>query len=203
MYLLQVTSPTDTGAFWLKILIAMIGSGFASSLITFYSSKKLLTTGFIYDYRKYILDKRKEAYGKIEDLIVLLDHLDIYSKYRETNFNAEKIMNDLQPYTKALHAIDNHVIWISEAAIRRMNSIGFHVSFFENFTENDFNKNPRGLSKAILEFHLDNSELKKIYFEDILKLGNIDLFRKGKKDHINYMIEVFRRNLDKISEKQE
>lgn len=72
MFLLQAAA---TSINWVTIIASILGGGLISSIITFIASRNLKATDFRYDFRKYILQKRKEAYEQTIQTIMEISAL--------------------------------------------------------------------------------------------------------------------------------
>jgi hypothetical protein len=161
---------------WTRAVIQAIVITGISALISYLISSRQKQLDFTYDYRKFILNKRKEAYSEIEKLLptIRAKNIAILTTMRFT-WESFVEVNDIIRDTSEVHGF-----WISKEmngildditrlfVTARVNSSGSVGWKDENFT------------KFVNDTYRKMAEIEECYFKDIIRLDDIDAFKKEK-----------------------
>jgi hypothetical protein len=173
------------------MMIQWIGTilipAFISFLITYLTNKRQKQLDLTFDYRKYIIEKRKEAYQRVEKFInTFIDSsgiIDLLSKtdksyvdrINDTNYRMAEIMGDYK-------------IWLSPEislvmGLLRKRLVEFMIVVNIPNTDMDPMEQRFLVYNKILQVqHM----LEEAFFNDIMSMDNIEAFRsKKKKQHID------------------
>jgi hypothetical protein len=155
----------------------LIASGITlllSSAISFYIYSRQKNVEFRYDYRKYILDKRKVVYDMIEVLLAEL----INTKFDSFD-NPQDRSIIFAGFRKRLMDIRSNDVWVN----MRCQIALFDLKFFMDCMDGKISfVDSTKANEHWLQNGFENVRafLISAYFHDITKLDRIDSFKKGK-----------------------
>jgi hypothetical protein len=161
---------------WTLAIIQAILIAGISALISYIISTRQKRLDFTYDYRKYILDKRKEAYSQIEKIIPLCKQKNqIIITHSNFDFSSFIEIND------AIGAVkENFGFWISP----RIDQMLYQIR--KDFLSARLNDNVTS-KEEIAErmkywgrIYKTMIAIEECYFLDIMTLDNIEAFKKAK-----------------------
>lgn len=143
-----------------------------SSAVSFYMYSRQKNVEFQYDYRKYILDKRKVVYDMIEGLLAEL----ITTKFDSLNAPQDRSII-FAGFRRRLLGIRCNDIWVSMQCQLAL----FDLKFFIDCMDGKISiVNSTKTNEDWLRHAFDNVRTRLIsaYFHDITKLDRIDSFKK-------------------------
>lgn len=167
-----------------------------SSAISFYFYSRQKNIEFRYDYRKYILDKRKMAYDMIEKLLAEL----IATRFDSFDDPQNKL-KIFACFRKRLMDVHSNDVWVNIQCQVALFDLKFFmdcmdgkISFIDSTKSNE-----DWLSQA---FQNVRAHLISAYFHDITKLDRIDSFKKEKiKSYVRHHDDSIKR-LSAVSEEE-
>ena len=155
---------------------------FATSFLVNQHQKKL---DFVYDYRKYILNKRKEVYNQVEELLM---GLSMETKVTATgevihDFAATNSSNPINDFKVKLANIICRGYWLSDECLRILTAIDLITTDMSLRFEIDNPPRNHVIAVAVEHFpklapHVTN--LIKCYYTDICELDDIRKFKSKK-----------------------
>jgi hypothetical protein len=142
---------------------------------------------FTYDYRKFILEKRKRAYDTIENIINEY-HFTFYDSYTTCGMivHNKSYQDKISGYVKLLANMNDTSIWYSINLIQVLNDL---IYDFDNFMLRVRSDEDAGglqdlpdLMTYFDKFEKKHIEMVGVYFKDIMELDQIDMFKSSKID---------------------
>ena len=172
------------------VITSVLTSSLISSLIGFIVYIRQKKVDFSYNYRSYILDKRKEIYNKVEGIISKLTtkfqvHL-LLEEHRgierlQIHIFAGKGNGDfLAIFNDEIIGCINGAIWLSDEMYLELNKLNTAVvKIIHAANDNRRLEMQRQIAVArnFDEIELITGNLVKIYFKDICNLDNIKKFK--------------------------
>jgi hypothetical protein len=167
------------------VTAALISGGFAFRQYT--HQKKL---DFQYDYRKYVLEKRKQAYERIEALIKRLSEKMIVHSHPSMSFH--KIFTfqynanttPLQLFLQDLDTATYESFWLSDKIMVSMGTLTTKIADYLKEAYQEHKTETTDLTyfgmRKFNELEELRKEAYKIYFDDLMNLNQIDRFIKEK-----------------------
>jgi hypothetical protein len=162
----------------LAIIQALVIAGI-SALISYIISSRQKKLDFSYDYRKYILEKRKAAYAQIEQLIPFYKarNLDLITNHEFDPETAKAIADATQ------NIRENFGFWISPSINDKLFEL---MTTFAKARVIKFQQNG-AVSEDIFKMYSFIStvimEVEECYFKDIICLDDVAAFKKTKMAH--------------------
>jgi hypothetical protein len=175
------------------IITSILSSGGFAALITVFFWNKQKKLEFKWDYKKYILKKRQDAYDEVQKVIHLcLLKKTYHGRYQvNTFFSSDKHLRDFIQYTEIVKSG-----WVSSEVIEILGKLkgiateGIDFSLNEDvYHGHDEDGREKYLSisevleeyghKKLKDIEKQNKLLQKAYLSDIKKLGDIDRFTKN------------------------
>jgi hypothetical protein len=180
MHLLQAVSVNPQVSLW-TVILALLGSGILSTLITTRANRNLKDTDFTYDFRKYILEKRKIAYDEVEKLLALYLSQGDVVRFLATPTNVN--WRPLETLSDKAGEISNNNIWLSNEIAERLSQFSFFLFRLRDRIDDDKYSKSHDLAvdPVVMEKYLGfEVSLLKVLFEDIASLDNIQVFQTKK-----------------------
>jgi hypothetical protein len=152
-----------------------------SFIVSIINNKRQKDLEFRYDYRKYILEKRKEVYNSVEKIINELMLISCEENGKETHAIFDiKNENPFQLFNNKLIPIVNKAIWLSDDMFKKVEELNMLVLNMEfelprPFTNNDVEKIASKNFDRIKEIA---ESMATIFFEDICSLDDISKFKR-------------------------
>ena len=158
-------------------------AGVISSLISFYSNRKLKDVDYSYSYKKYILEKRQKAYEKIEQLFSSLRMIDIgNNQVIYSLFSMQGNINPLVRYNELICEITSSDMWLSSKMVSKVQKLNFLIVEIMQKQKDPNDRdallvlgNSYGEKLGVILGHL-----LELYFQDLLCLNDIEKFRQDK-----------------------
>lgn len=182
-----------------------------SAWISYLVARRQKNLEFTYDYRKYILDKRKVAYNKIEALMnefqtIHLDDGRIIQKFYELPEGNSAIKdNPLALFNAAVVDVIRNAMWMNTKMVLLIELLNYNI-----LTQLKELK-VRGLTESAL-LGIGTREYKfirsvhdvmfELYLEDLMHLDEIDKFRKEKNSETDSRIKATREHIQTQIEKR-
>jgi len=163
-------------------LVATVISSTVSALVTIY----LKSREYSYDYRKYILEKRKEVYTDIEKMLnILQTFATVQPSYPSTGvkipyFFISKSDHPVHEFNKQVNNIRVRGFWLSQnmnTEIIMLNRLITRLRVEIPFEE-DRDKRIEIGDKYKDEIGAFGKKMASIYFEDIISLDDIKSFKR-------------------------
>lgn len=163
-------------------LIAGVFGGFLGTMIVNYFTKDL---DFKYDYKRYILKKRQEAYDEVEKIMMDLgsEGTDDYYNSIPAIFSTGDIFWEFQ--NKIANTIIKYKVWLSDAILDNLYQIQkLNGDVYMAYEASDRSWDQRFIFHIVKEHHKAmvayTETLYRIFFNDIRQLDNITQFKKNK-----------------------
>jgi len=179
---------------WFTILISVLSSAVISAIVTGLITYKMKFIDFKFDYKKYTLKKRIEAYEKLRPVIVALNQINIittgsyWGKKIHKIFNVTFESDPLRDYLELLHTTVEFNVFYSDKfyqLLSRLNSILENVIKDPRYNQNP-TLQPFKLEELAISHFDELAELRlemlDQFFIDLTKLDDIKEF-KSKKIH--------------------
>lgn len=163
---------------WTLAIIQAIVIAGISALISYFISKRQKSLDFSYDYRRYIVDRRKDAYAKLESLIAAINTANVFGyvlEKKETNLiMVTSTMKEMETLMRV------YGFWMSPDALNSLGAVlvKFHV------IESDIKSHSPFPEKERYEMYgkiiSATAELEECLFTDIMSLDDVEKFRRVK-----------------------
>ncbi|MFL5811343.1 MAG: hypothetical protein ACJ749_17605 [Flavisolibacter sp.] len=165
----------------LALLQAIIIAGI-SAIISYRISTRQKQLDFSYDYRKYILEKRKKAYDELEPFIIQLRHAVPLSHFHPLAFGFDTILESYNCFKK------QNAFWVSREMDELLMAI---VSWMDEF-KRDIEKNPDPPKAYIRAKWVPSvyklNEIESQFFIDIMQLDNITAFKDAMSEKYKFWV---------------
>jgi hypothetical protein len=164
-----------------------------SFIISYLTNKKQKELEVIFDYRKYIIDRRKEAYQAVEDFIKITNY--VLGEFNATFIKFPTVDALKSTNEKAIAIREQHKIWISPGLKDAfwsyvLNMDSFIASFSKLNEAQRAEKQFTNMQLALYRLH----QIEDIYFIDIMELDDVKSFKEKKKqqhtDQIKDLLDV-------------
>lgn len=163
-------------------LITGIFGGFLGTMVVNYFTKDL---DFKYDYKKYILKKRQDAYDEIEKILAEIgsEATDDYYNSIPSVFSTASTFWEFQ--NNIAITIVKYKVWLSNEILSYL----YQIQIINGNVYMDYETSDRSWSQnfitIIVQKHYDplfeySQRLYEIFFDDIRELDNIKRFKKNK-----------------------
>ena len=163
----------------LTSLIAGVFGGFLGNMLVNYFVKNL---DFKYDYKKYILEKRKKAYDEVEEILAQLSTRVAQSttgKYVSELFSSKE---NLIGFDLGLeNTIVKNKVWLSNYMVKMLSKISYqfreivrdnpHLATMDELQLSEISKTWRDVLQPLPH------DLYKLFFKDIKELDHITEFK--------------------------
>ena len=160
----------DWNIIWTSSIIATTLSSGVNLFIWGYQKKH----EFKYDYKKYILDKRKHAYNWIEEILTYSSPL-----HKVSGYIAHKPFQDVDSLKKLVELTSRNAasqMWLSNTLFIDLTSLNHLASEAADTPENP----------SIIKFGVDKFDiirenlvgLRKEYYKDLMELDDMKKFRR-------------------------
>jgi hypothetical protein len=173
---------------WQLILTSALISGIVSSIIALYANARMKRIEFNFDFKKYVLKKRIEAYEKIEEFIADF-FSDDFQKNLLTWFSSEDqvTVQSIADYRKRVKNVQGSSMWLSGQILNSLHRID--AILWKNLSQTTYLNNPENITddadEKINSLFASQASLGKNYFTDITKLNDVEAFMKSKKDELH------------------
>jgi hypothetical protein len=182
--------PSHSSIFFTGIASAALGS-LIGGVVTLLTTLHFKKEDYKYDYKKYILQKRKDAYNEIETILVRLGDkkIDRIKKVRiHTIFTETKTESSpLDCFTKELsNVIGRNRFWITENMHDLLVDL---LQFLSSYSSLDEFRNKKHITATELvllaeanfdKIEIHAREINQQFFIDVKELDNIEKFKKNK-----------------------
>ena len=178
----------------IAILTSIISSSTLSAIITFlityFTNRRNKRIEHEFDFRKYILCKRQNAYDDLEKIIVRLGNKKINLKtgkpihtlFTETNSEMNPIVDII---TCIINVSNKHTFWITKEIDDYLVELIQFLGSYNKFADNENSISLRKLEELAAENYIKVEEIRvKIYnqfFIDIKQLENVEFYIDSKK----------------------
>lgn len=179
---------------WPTILLSgvvTIFSVFMGGLITMYvniSSKQL---DYQYDYKKYILEKRQQAYNDIEKLLEIYDRdltkAKVMKGYRPDSRDTTMMLFD--NYRACLKDIRKSTFWWSREMQSNVRQVNKSILEIEYDTWPVVEEEAKFLGLVQYKFRPTHKALERTYFKDLMALDSIEVFKDTKRIDLDSPID--------------
>jgi hypothetical protein len=161
------------------VIASILGSSVISALVSYFAGTKLKGTDFRYNFRKYIVDKRINAYEKIELLLnEIRDETGFYKLFhKDERIEGQKMIKDQM--VKLRTTIDTYGIWFSPQLILLADEI--NKRFIDLYLKSGKQDNDVAEMKLYENWNAAFKKFKATYFDDIVSLSEVENFIKFKK----------------------
>jgi hypothetical protein len=168
---------------WNTILTSIVTSGIISGAIGIYATDRAKRKEFSYDYKKYILDRRKEAYLKAEEL-VSFGVYDRSENLSDLSFDENNAHARFLAFRKRLAEIHKNSIWLSPRLIDSMSDLGELIIEIISSVKKPDEEWTTALFKARAQELIKNERkirdaeylVRQAYFADVKELDDIEKF---------------------------
>ena len=140
---------------------------------------------FKYDYKRYILKKRQEAYDEVEKILMELgsDGTDDYYNAVPGVFSTDSNFWEFQ--NKIASTIVKYKVWLSDTILSNLYQIqSLNTNIYMDYETSNRNWDQIFITNIIKKYHgfmVDYTQtLYKIFFDDIRELDNVKQFKKNK-----------------------
>jgi hypothetical protein len=183
MILLNITVPEN---FWQIVGLASIITAIISSLFNFYFNRRLKQIDFEFDYKKFILKKRQDAYTEVENLLRTLGKKIRSEKSLKQYHHIFKYTSNLEPVSDfighIINVISNQTFWLTPSLAEKLTDLKIILEAIKTEIKGTYpesNHEELGIKNfGIIENK--RSEICRIYFSDIKELDNVKKFKKEK-----------------------
>jgi hypothetical protein len=147
---------------------------------------------FEYDYKRYVLQKRKQIYETVEDLIASFNKYSFADLYLG---NIKGVIEELQPKFVFLAAND---IWITQFMQNSLRSAEALLEEIERYVDSS-GVTAATKNRLVQQWRQVKATLVDDYFEDIMRLNQIDAFKKLKIKQYKYSIKFLEEEVNQAS----
>jgi hypothetical protein len=184
----------DTKTILFTILGSTLLSAIVSGIIALINSKNLKSIEFNYDYRKYILERRKEAYLILENSLKSV--IRIYDELKKEEINIERLKrrkDELRQCRIEFSKASDYSIWYSTTMLKHITDLMMTFEKYETDTDEIVNKTYSekeflklqengsrrewALNIRLTQFFLGD------FLKDIVELNDIKKFIKERKEN--------------------
>jgi hypothetical protein len=161
------------------IIASILGSSVISAIVSYFAGNKLKVTDFKYNFRKYIVDKRINAYEKIEILFnEIRDESGWYKLFKkEERIEGQKMIR--AQIAKLRTTIDTYGIWYSPQLILLADEVT--KRFLDLYLKSGQQGNDIAEMTLYDNWNISFKKFKATYFDDIVTLSEVESFIKWKK----------------------
>ncbi len=182
------------------ILFTILGSTFLSAIVSgiiaLINSKKIKAIEFKYDYRRHILERRKEAYLMLEKSLSSV--LRIYNELKKEEISIERLKkrkDELKQCRIELSKGSDYAIWYSNTILKHITSIMETLEKYETdideiviktYSEKEFTEFQENISLRewaininLTQFFLGD------FLKDIVELNDIKKYIRERKQNKN------------------
>lgn len=186
MYLLQAATAPPYN--WPTVIASVIGGGLISSIISFFASRQLKQAEFNYDYRKYILEKRKTSYDAIEEILVGISAVEESDKKIHALFVIQSLDDPFRDFNNKIFSVITKDFWISnrmrvELLLLNEVVVKMMVQADRREAKNDDQEKDYLIevgTKFQTQIQSIAERMTKLFFEEIIELNNFKKFKKQK-----------------------
>ena len=182
MFLLQAAANSQID--WITVIASILGGGVASSLITYFASGRLKKADYTYDYRKYILEKRKSVYNEVEKILETLQtHNNVITDNGTAmshSFVGSEAIDPINDFLTQVANVHSKGFWLSDKMFVELTELNHTLLEMHNYI-GDKPTYKANLFAGIKYFDNLNHRARsitEIFFEDISNLDNIELFKR-------------------------
>ncbi|GAA4736932.1 hypothetical protein [Flavisolibacter ginsenosidimutans] len=155
-----------------------------SAIVAYLVSRSQKKLDYVYDFRKYILDKRKKIYDQIE---VTISHLNTFrfdtleGNHCHVFMLSADAAGDLE---RELVDLLRHSYWMSNEMAMLLSKV--NLTFVQINSRQQHGDRPIDSwgKEFFQDFYKLGEELKGVYFFDVMHLNNLSLFKKSKSTKI-------------------
>jgi hypothetical protein len=177
MLLLDISPQTFN---WPTFIITFLGSGSLAAIVTFFTTNRVKKNEFDWEYKKYILEKRKNAYEEIYPMIC-----QVFTSMTDPNgttwfsiltLSEEEVLR----INDEIAGISTFDQWVSD----ELNGFVFNLSNYLNSlwvrlaSSKKINEADPQETKTIQNFE---ATFKSIYWKDVSEMNQIEKFIRNKK----------------------
>jgi hypothetical protein len=174
------------------IVTTLVLQAAISILVTIINNKRQKRVEFNYDYRKYILEKRKAAYDSVQKTIDFFNqevHLDPKDGLYSFDKGNSGFITFFITYIQMVTISMQNSTWLSPDILSKFREIIIAAKFIKSVATKE-----TIYTKEIAEYieicRIKHAELTNIYFSDIIQLDDIDTFKKRKEKETSDQIKI-------------
>ena len=156
-----------------------------SIFVTVVNNKRQKDLEFEYDYRKYILEKRKKAYDQIEAFIHKLNEDSTQIRQHiNTKERKPELINNLMIEAELIEV--HNYIWISGKMAKSLRAVSNYFEKMEYLGPTD----DAGIKDATNEMRLKVVSMIFQFYHDVTDLSKIERFKKERTNDMRTWLEV-------------
>jgi hypothetical protein len=173
---------------WDIILSSAMTSTIVSGFIGLFFYEKQKKVDFQFDYKRYIIEKRKNAYQSVEEIIndtskfwnVKTD----VATYKVHHFMAKNTgKNNFDTFSDKLYQVIDKSIWMTSKIETKLIELVDIINALANQTKTehlDYYEQVRMAADNFEKIDILSAQINKIYFNDIIQLDDIQRFKSKK-----------------------
>jgi hypothetical protein len=176
----------------LALVQAILIAAFVALFNHFFSTRQK-HLDFNYDYKKYILDKRKRGYDEIELLITQL------KKTLNECFESPQAFSLDASFKMHENLLDIHGFWISKQMQDVLFELIIELDMFQKKFDNSIRPESTQLTSAWMPLYHIQRRIEAQYFVDIMSLDDISSFKSNRDVQYEKYIEQLKERQQKLS----
>jgi hypothetical protein len=166
-----------------------------SFVVALYNNKRQKDLEFNYDYRRYILEKRKTAYEKIQEIIEVYNSgnwNNLLHRSMDWEIVPAEVLKFFQAHKQKVSENRRYGIWLSPELFTKLDQIENCLKELENYQLPGLLKSNGGMMRWNGKFMELHFELIEIYFNDLTTLDDIGIFKTRKIEEQKRITQVTR-----------